>query len=210
MGLGRALAVAVVGMQGHLVEVQADITLGLPAFSLVGLPDASLSESRDRVRAAAANSGHPLPAQRITVNLSPAGLPKAGTGFDLAIAVALMAAAEIAPGPSARRYVHIGELGLDGRMRPVRGVLPAALAALAGGRADLVVPHESVQEALLVPGVRVWPVGRLSEVIELHGGEPALPDDDDDGPTGSGRGRCGRATSRRPGRSRPRHPIWPT
>jgi magnesium chelatase family protein len=181
VALGRALAVAVVGMQGHLVEVEADIAMGLPAFSLVGLPDASLSESRDRVRAAVANTGHPLPARRITVNLSPAGLPKAGTGFDLAVATALMAAAEIAPAPSAGRFVHVGELGLDGRIRPVRGVLPAALAAVAGGRPDLVVPVENVQEARLIPGVRVWPVARLSDVIELHGGAPvAKPDDVED------------------------------
>ena len=172
MALGRALAVAVVGMQGHLVEVEADITEGLPAFSLVGLPDASLSESRDRVRAAAANSDHHLPARRITVNLSPAGLPKAGTGFDLAIAAALMAGMRIVPEPTVRRFVHVGELGLDGRVRPVRGVLPAALAAVRGGRPDLVVPIENAQEARLVPGVRVWPVGWLNDMIVLHGGPP--------------------------------------
>jgi magnesium chelatase family protein len=181
--LGRALAVAVVGMQGHLVEVEADITEGLPAFSLVGLPDASLNESRDRVRAASANSGHALPQRRITVNLSPAGLPKAGTGFDLAVAVALMAAAEVAPATSVRRFVHVGELGLDGRVRPVRGVLPAALAAVRGGRPDLVVPIENVLEAELVPGVRVHGVRRLSDVIALHGGARSEgPDDEEDPP----------------------------
>jgi len=172
MALGRALAVAVVGMQGHLVEVEADITPGLPAFSLVGLPDASLSEARDRVRAACANSGHSLPQRRITVNLSPAGLPKAGTGFDLAIAAALLTAADIIPPPQVRRFVHVGEVGLDGRVRPVRGVLPAALAAVGGGRADLVVPIENAQEARLIPGVQVHPVGRLADVIALHGGDP--------------------------------------
>ena len=178
--LGRALAVAVVGMQGHLVQVEADITPGLPAFSLVGLPDASLSESRDRVRAATSNSGHPLPQRRITVNLSPAGLPKAGTGFDLAVAVALLASAEIAPAASACRFVHVGELGLDGRVRPVRGVLPAALAAVREGWPDLVVPVENEQEARLVAGIRVHPVRWLSDVIVLHGGERpvGVPADD--------------------------------
>src|SRR5258706_15503942 len=102
MAIGRSLAIAVVGMEGHLVEVEADIALGLPAFMLVGLPDASLIESRDRVRAATANSGHALPSRRITVNLSPAGLPKAGTGFDLAGAVALLSAAGVAPARRAR------------------------------------------------------------------------------------------------------------
>ena len=111
MALGRALAVAIVGLHGRLVEVEADIATGLPTFGLVGLPDASLQESRDRVRAAAANSGFPLPQQRITVNLSPAALPKAGTGFDLAVAAALLSASGTAPAPTVNRYVHIGELG---------------------------------------------------------------------------------------------------
>src|SRR4051812_34684588 len=171
MALGRALAVAVVGMRGHLVEVEADITSGLPTFTLVGLPDTSLHESRDRVRAAAANSGFRLPMCRITVNLSPAGLPKTGTGFDLAVAAALLSATGVAPNESVRRFVHVGELGLDGRVRPVRGVLPAALAAVRGGRPDLVVPAENAQEAELVPGARVWPVRHLGEVVLLHGGE---------------------------------------
>jgi magnesium chelatase family protein len=176
MALGRALAVAVVGMEGHLVEVEADITSGLPTFNLVGLPDTSLYESRDRVRAAAANSGHTLPQCRITVNLSPAGLPKAGTGFDLAVAAALLSANGVAPNESMRRFVHVGELGLDGRVRPVRGVLPAALAAVRAGSPDLVVPAENAQEASLVPGAVVWPVRHLSEVIVLHGGDPPKKD----------------------------------
>lgn len=182
MSLGRSLTVAVVGLQGHLVEVEADIASGLPTFGLVGLPDASLMEARDRVRAAAANSGHALPQQRITVNLSPAGLPKAGTGFDLAVAVALMAAAGIAPNPTVRRYVHLGELGLDGRVRPIRGVLPAVLAAVESGRPDVVVPAGNEVEAQLVPGARVIPVSHLIQVIALHGGEvePRDPDDERD------------------------------
>ena len=185
MALGRALAVAIIGMEGHLVEVEADITAGLPAFNLVGLPDTSLNESRDRVRAATANAGYALPSCRIVVNLSPAGLPKTGTGFDLAVAAALLSAKGVAPNKSMRRFVHVGELGLDGRVRPVRGVLPAALAAVRAGRPDLVVPLENAQEAGLVPGVKVWPVRHLGEVIALHGGvapivdplfDPAEPD----------------------------------
>jgi magnesium chelatase family protein len=171
VALGRALAVAIVGLQGRLVEVEADIAAGLPSFGLVGLPDASLQESRDRVRAAASNSGFPLPQQRITVNLSPAALPKAGTGFDLAVAAALLSASGIAPAPTVTRYVHIGELGLDGRVRPVRGVLPAVLAAVEAGRPDVVVPHGNEAEARLIPGARVWPVKRLTDVVRMHGGE---------------------------------------
>src|SRR4051794_40197733 len=199
--LGCALAVAVIGMQGHLVQVEADITLGLPAFSLVGLPDASLSESRARVRAATANSGHPLPQRRITVNLSPAGLPKAGTGFDLAIAVALLAAAQIAPAASVRRFVHVGELGLDGRVRPVRGVLPAALAAVQAGRPDLVVPVDNVQEARLVPGARVQGVRGLTVVIVLPGGGARAggPDDEPAEPPSAAAGPATAAIRPAPG-----------
>jgi magnesium chelatase family protein len=180
MALGRALAVAVVGMEGHLVVVEADIAQGLPAFSMVGLPDAAVNESRDRVRAASANSGHKLPQCRITVNFSPAGLPKAGTGFDLAVAAALLSATGIAPNLSSQRFVHIGELGLDGRVRPVRGVLPAVLAAVRDGWPDVVVSRENAEEAELIPGARVWPVERLSDVIVLHGGDP--PQNLDDSP----------------------------
>jgi magnesium chelatase family protein len=170
--LGRALSVAIVGMTGHVIDVEADIALGLPAFTLVGLPDASLTESRDRVRAACANSGHPLPQRRITVNLSPAALPKAGSGFDLAIAVALLAAQGVLPGPDVQKYVHMGELGLNGRVRPVRGVLPATLAAVRSGWPDVVVPLANAAEARLVPGATVHPMETLAGLIRLHGGEP--------------------------------------
>lgn len=176
MALGRALAAAVVGMNGSMVEVEADISSGLPTFTLVGLPDTSLNESRDRVRAATANSGHRLPLCRITVNLSPASTPKAGTGFDLAVAAALLSANGVAPNESVRRFVHIGELGLDGRIRPVRGVLPAALAAVRAGFPNLVVPAQNAQEAGLVPGARIWPVRHLNEVIVMHGGDPPAVD----------------------------------
>ncbi|GLY16189.1 hypothetical protein Kisp01_32040 [Kineosporia sp. NBRC 101677] len=172
MALGRALSVSIVGLTGHVVDVEADIALGLPAFTLVGLPDASLAESRDRVRAACSNSGHPLPQRRITVNLSPAALPKAGSGFDLAIAVALLTAQSVLRSPLVQRYVHVGELGLNGRVRPVRGVLPATLAAVRGGYPDVVVPAANEAEARLVPGARVYPMATLADLIRLHGGRP--------------------------------------
>src|SRR5690606_32615758 len=119
-----------IGLDGALVEIEADISPQLPAFVLVGLPDAALGEARDRVRAAAGNSGLPLPARKLTVNLSPAALPKQGAGFDLAIALAALAADRAVPAESVSRVVHIGELGLDGRLRPVTGVIPAVLAAV--------------------------------------------------------------------------------
>ncbi|HET9657875.1 MAG TPA: YifB family Mg chelatase-like AAA ATPase [Kineosporiaceae bacterium] len=175
MGLGRALAVALVGVDGHLVQVEADVAPGLPAFTLVGLPDTALAEARDRVRAAMANAGCALPARRITVNLSPAALPKAGTSFDLAVATALLAATGAVDPRAVARCVHLGELGLDGRLQRVRGVLPAVIAAVRAGRDRVVVPAGNAEEARLVPGARVVAARWLPDVLALHRGEP-LPD----------------------------------
>ncbi len=180
MGLGRALAVALLGLEGHVVEVQADVTPGVPAFLLVGLPDAALGEARDRVRTALANCGLALPSRRITVNLSPAALPKAGTSFDLAVAAALLAATGAVPAGAPARAVHLGELALDGRVGPVHGVLPAVLAAVRSGSPRVVVPQANAVEARLVPGADVVAVRRLADVVALHRGmEPeSTPLDD--------------------------------
>ena len=175
MGLGRALAVALVGLDGHLVQVEVDVAAGLPAFSLVGLPDTSLSEARDRVRAAMANAGCALPSRRITVNLSPAALPKTGTSFDLAVAAGLLAATGAVDAGAVARCVHLGELGLDGRLQRVRGVLPAVRAAVRVGRTRFVVPVGNLAEARLVPGAQVVAARWLPDVVALHRGEP-LPD----------------------------------
>jgi len=172
--LGRTQAVALLGLEGSVVEVEAHVAIGLPAFVLVGLPDASLAESRDRVRAALANAGFPLPQRRVTVSLSPASLPKTGSGFDLAVAVALLAAAERVDARSAADAVHIGELGLDGRLRPVRGVLPAVRAAALAGRRRVVVPAGNADEARLVAGVEVVAAVALADVVVAHGG--VVPD----------------------------------
>ena len=128
MALGRTLAVCLVGLRGHLIEVEAHLAASVPGFTLVGLPDAALAESRDRVRAAISSSGLVLPQRKVTVNLSPASLPKAGSGFDLAIAVAMLAGAGLIDPGAPSRAAHIGELGLDGRVHPARGVLPAVVA----------------------------------------------------------------------------------
>jgi magnesium chelatase family protein len=182
--LARTRAVTLVGVQGHLVEVEADLGQGVPSFSLVGLPDTSLSEARDRVRAAVLNSGQPWPAtRRITINLSPASLPKRGSSFDLAIAAAVLAAQSAVPAGVFDRAVLLGELGLDGRARPVRGVLPAVAAAAAAGVESVVVPAANAEEARLVPGLRVTGVRSLRELVALARSEP-LPEeafDDDDG-----------------------------
>lgn len=173
-GLGRALAVGLLGMTARVVEVEAHLASALPAFVLVGLPDTSLSEAKVRVRAAVACTGLAWPARRITVNLTPAALPKHGPGFDLAIAVAVLGAAGALDPARTRDTVHLGELGLDGRLRPVRGILPAVAEAVAQGRPRVVVPAADVAEAELVPGARVSGCASLAEVVRLHGGDADL------------------------------------
>src|SRR5450755_688173 len=155
MALARTHAMALVGVQGHPVEIEADIENGLVALLLVGLPDTALREARDRIRSAIVNSGEAWPQRRITVGLSPASLPKRGSGFDLGLAAAIMAAAGVIPADRLSGMVFLGELGLDGRVRPVPGVLPAAAAAVAAGFQAMAVPPENVAEATLVPGLRV-------------------------------------------------------
>jgi len=170
MPLGRTHAVSLLGMRGAIVEIEADISSNLPYFVLIGLPDAALNEAKDRVRAAATNSGCGLPSRRITVNLSPAALPKHGSGFDLAIAIAALAAAGTISADSIDRVVHLGELGLDGRLRPIHGVLPSVLAASREGFTTVMVPTGNVEEAMLVPGVEVIGVASLRDAAIWHGG----------------------------------------
>lgn len=175
MVLGRTLGVALVGLTGHVVEVEAHLAPSLPAFTLVGLPDASLAESRDRVRAAVTSSGLGWPNRRITVNLSPATLPKSGSGFDLAIAVATLAGAEAIDPAATQAVVHLGELGLDGRLRPVRGVLPAVAAAVAAGHRRVVVAAANAAEARLVPGAQVVGATSLAQVAAGYGATLEVP-----------------------------------
>jgi magnesium chelatase family protein len=164
--------VALVGVDGHLVEVEADLGTGVPSYSLVGLPDTSLTESRDRVRAAMTNSEQHWPAtKRVTVNLSPASLPKRGSSFDMAIAAAILAAQGVVPQHAFDDAVLLGELGLDGRVRPVRGVLPAVAAAARAGVAAAVVPAANAAEATLVPGVRVTGVRTLAGLVARANGD---------------------------------------
>ncbi|MGQ7295503.1 YifB family Mg chelatase-like AAA ATPase [Quadrisphaera sp. KR29] len=184
MSVGRSLSVALVGLAGHLVEVEADVSAGLPAFVLSGLPDAALNESRDRVRAALRNAGLAVADRRVVVNLSPASLPKQGASFDVAVAAALVAAQGGLQPASAASCLHLGELGLDGWVRPVRGVLPAVLAARAQGIGRAVVPAANAAEAALVAGVQVVPVEHLGDVVRAHGGRAVAPPPRSSGPPG--------------------------
>ncbi|MFJ5550397.1 YifB family Mg chelatase-like AAA ATPase [Streptomyces sp. NPDC093225] len=172
MGFARTCSVALVGVDGVVVEVQADLEPGVAAFTLVGLPDKTLVESRDRVRAAVTNAGAGWPQKKLTVGLSPADVPKSGSGFDLAVATAVLGAAELVDPRAIADLVLIGELGLDGRVRPVRGVLPAVLAAAEAGYRQVVVPEQCAAEAALVPDVSVLGVRTLRQLIAvLTGGE---------------------------------------
>ncbi|MEU6240382.1 YifB family Mg chelatase-like AAA ATPase [Streptomyces sp. NPDC047024] len=179
MGFARTCSVALVGVEGVVVEVQADLEPGVAAFALVGLPDKSLSESRDRVRAAVVNSGGEWPQKKLTVGLSPASVPKGGSGFDVAVACAILGAAERIDPRVLADIVMIGELGLDGRVRPVRGILPAVLAAAEAGYQQVVVPECAAAEAALVPGVSVLGVRTLRQLIAVLADEP-VPDEEPD------------------------------
>lgn len=175
MSMACAWSVALVGLDGRMVEVEAAIGGGLPRTVLVGLPDTSLYEARDRCKAAVANSEQAWPSQLLTINLSPATLPKAGSHYDLAIVAAVLGAAEVVRAGELRRTVLMGELGLDGRVRPVRGILPAMVAAFQAGFTRAIVPISQSREAALVDGMEVFGIASLAQLVALLNGEPMPP-----------------------------------
>ncbi|WP_062202984.1 YifB family Mg chelatase-like AAA ATPase [Demequina salsinemoris] len=172
--IGRTRSVVLVGLTGHLIEVEAHLAASLPAFTIVGLPDTALGEARDRVRAATSSSGLLWPARRVTVNLTPASLPKSGSVTDLAIAVAALVAADQIPPAAPASAVHLGELGLDGRVRPVRGILPMVAGAVEAGLTRIVVPVGNLAEARLVEGADVLGVASLAELLAMYGSTEAV------------------------------------
>src|SRR5712691_8360132 len=172
MPVARTHSIALVGVEGHPVEIESDIANGLPCLLLVGLPDTALREARDRIRAAIVNSCEQWPQRRITVGLSPASLPKRGSGFDLGIGLSILEAAGAIPGAAIDGVAFLGELGLDGRLRPVRGVLPARAAAAGAGFAKVVVAQANAAEAALVPGLRVVGAPTLAGLLAWLRGEP--------------------------------------
>jgi magnesium chelatase family protein len=167
MGYARVRSIGLVGLEGHAVTVEAHVAAGLPAVTMTGLPDTSLNEARDRVRAAVVNSGAEWPNRRITVNLLPADLPKRGSSFDLGVAAVILAAAGQLDLRSAAAAALVGELGLDGAVRPVRGVLPMAAAAARAGIGRIIVPADNAAEARLVPDVQVRGVQTLRQLIDF-------------------------------------------
>ncbi|WP_447980469.1 YifB family Mg chelatase-like AAA ATPase [Candidatus Nitrospira bockiana] len=170
--LAKVLSAAMIGLDAHLVEVEVDISGGLPQFSVVGLPDATVRESRDRVRSALKNTGFSFPVKKITVNLAPADLKKEGSGLDLAMAVGILVAEELIPAEALHRRVLCGELSLDGRIKPVPGALSMGLAF----RKDyeLLLAPDNAAEAAIVEGAQAYPVRTLPEVVEFLCGRTGL------------------------------------
>lgn len=163
--LAQVQSAALRGIDAFPVSVEVDVSFGLPIFAMVGLPDASVRESRDRVRAAIRNSGFDFPTHRITVNLAPADVRKAGASFDLPIAVAILAAAGVVPRHDAARVAIVGELSLDGAVLPTRGVLPVAMGLQRQGVDALLLPAANAAEAAVVEALRVVPIATLAEAV---------------------------------------------
>jgi magnesium chelatase family protein len=174
--LARVLSSAVIGIDAYLVEVEVDIAQGLPTFTTVGLPETAVKESRERVKSAISNSGYTFPADRITVNLAPANIKKEGTGFDLPMALGILAATGILPEAAIAGYLFLGELSLDGRIKPVNGSLPMAIAARKAGFRGIIVPADNGKEASVVSNLSVYPARTLGQVVDfLRGFASILP-----------------------------------
>jgi magnesium chelatase family protein len=172
--LARVLSCAVVGLEGAIVEVEVDISAGLPAFNIVGLPDAAVQEARERVRAAIRNSGLTFPTKRITVNLAPADLRKEGPAYDLPIAVGILLSSEQVSA-DVSETVFLGELSLDGSLRHTHGMLPMIALAQEKGLSTVYVPACDAREASLVQGVKIIPINSLAELVSHLSGEATIP-----------------------------------
>ena len=165
--LAKVLSGAVHGVDGFIVQVEVDLAQGLPSFSTVGLPEGAVRESKDRVKSAIKNSGYDFPSRRITVNLAPASVKKEGAGYDLPIAMGILAASGLFNGSAVEEVGLCGELSLDGEVRPVKGILPMILAARKNGVKRFVVPRTNAHEAGVVKGIEIIAVERLDEAVEI-------------------------------------------
>jgi magnesium chelatase family protein len=172
--LSKVKSCGLVGIDGYVVEVETDISNGIPGFEIVGLGDSAIKESKERVRAAIKNSGQEFPVRKITINLAPANIRKEGSAFDLSIALGILAATEQIDVRDLSNYMFVGELSLDGVIKPVNGVLPMAICALADGVENLVLPVENAEEAAVVKGVNVLPAQNISQVVSHLNGEKKL------------------------------------
>ena len=163
--LGKINSAGLIGLDGYIVEVEIDISKGLPAFDIVGLPDTAVRESKERVRAAIKNSGYEFPVKRITVNLAPANTRKEGAAYDLPIAMGILSAIGQIQSKELDKYIFLGELSLDGQIKPINGVLPMAIAAYKEGIENMIVPVENAEEAAVVKNVNVLPASSILDVI---------------------------------------------
>ena len=165
--ISKTYSFGLLGLEAYLVEIEIDVAAGLPQVTLVGLADTAIKESKERVRSAIKNSGFQWPAQRITINLAPSNIKKEGACFDLAIALGILAATEQINGELLRNYAFLGELSLDGRLRPVHGVLPISLAMANLPLKNLILPEENAKEAGIVPEISAWPQKSLKETMHF-------------------------------------------
>ncbi|MBI1976950.1 MAG: YifB family Mg chelatase-like AAA ATPase [Candidatus Omnitrophica bacterium] len=172
--LSKTFSASPLGIQACLVEVEVEVAQGLPQVILVGLPDTALRESRDRILTAIRQSRFPHEPRKLIINLAPADLRKEGPLFDLSIAVGILAAQEIVSQEAAQEYVMIGELALDGTIRPVRGVLPIALSMAKNGKKKLILPVQNTREASIVREIECYPVGHLAETVSFLNGETPI------------------------------------
>ncbi|MDH3998785.1 MAG: YifB family Mg chelatase-like AAA ATPase, partial [Desulfuromonadales bacterium] len=172
--LAKVLSGALLGIDAYRVEVEVDIAQGLPQFSTVGLPEGAVKESKDRVKSAIKNSGYDFPTRRITINLAPADIRKEGTTFDLPMAIGLLTASGIIPAETAGRFLLMGELSLDGSVKPVRGVLPVAAAARQWQLDGLILPADNAEEGALVDGLPVYAAQTLGQVVDFLTGNQSL------------------------------------
>lgn len=173
--LAKVNSCIIIGVDGHSLDIEVDISSGLPMFSTVGLPDGAVRESKDRVKAAIKNCGYSFPSKRITVNLAPADVKKEGTGYDLPIAVGILAANELIPEEKLKGYSIIGELSLDGGVRGIRGLLPMVASAKERGMKGVIVPRSNRKEASIVKGIDVIPVENLHESVDFLRDENEIP-----------------------------------
>ena len=172
--LSRVLSSAVFGIDAYVVDVEVDIALGLPAFATVGLPEGAVKESKDRVKAAVKNCGYEFPSRRITVNLAPADIKKEGAAFDLPMAIGILAATEIVRKERLNDYFILGELSLDGQVKPVKGMLPIAVAARDAKIKGILIPRGNAREAAVVSGIDVLPLDTLSDCVEFLNGNLSI------------------------------------
>ena len=165
--IAKLFSAALIGLDSDLVEVEADISFGLPSFTIVGLPDTAIQESRDRVRTALKNLGHSFPEYRVTVNLAPADIKKEGPAYDLPIALAVLQSDGKLKEEIFKESIFLGELSLEGKLRPITGALATAILAKENKIKNIFIPWQNAKEAGLIPGLNVYPVKNLNDIL-LH------------------------------------------